>query len=250
MYFNDVHIIYYVVIAIIGAIVGKITNWANYRLPDKQKVLSLDFFRKQKKYKENYLVILANIILYVLILHKFGIQSTLTANLELIKYLILTPMLLSVFVIDSKLQIIPNRLTLTIFETGLIIAFLYGLSNIAITINMLFGMLAGGGIFLIIALISKLIFGKEGVGLGDVKLMAGLGLYFGLTNIAIISVISFLMAAVVSIILLIVKIKKPNENISFGPFIVIASVISILVPFNTILSILVKICTLGLYKNK
>lgn len=249
MYFNDVHIIYYVVIAIIGAIIGKLTNWANYRLPEKQKVLSLDFFRKQKQYKENYLVILLNIILYVLILNKFGIQTTLTANLELIKYLILTPMLLSVFVIDYKLQIIPNRLTLTIFETGLIIAFLYGISNIGITINMLFGMLAGGAIFLGIALISKLILGKDGLGLGDVKLMAGLGLFFGLTNIAIISVISFLMAAVVSIILLIIKIKKPNESISFGPFIVIASVISILVPFNTILSILVKICTLGLYKN-
>ena len=129
MYFNDVHIIYYVAIAILGAITGKLTNWANYRLPEQKKVLSLDFFRKQKQYKENYLVILANVILYVIMLYKFGIQSTFTANLELIKYLILTPMLLSVFAIDYKLQIIPNRLTLTIFETGLIIAFLYGLSN-------------------------------------------------------------------------------------------------------------------------
>lgn len=250
MYFNDVHIIYYVVIAILGAIIGKIINWANYRLPQKQKVLSTDFFRKQKQYNENYILILINAVLYVSILHKYGIQATLTANLELVKYLILTPMLLSVFVIDYKHQIIPNRLTLTIFETGLLIAFLYGLSNMAITINMLLGMLAGAVIFLIIFLISKLIFGKDGIGLGDVKLMAGLGLFFGITNIVIISVISFFIAAIVSIILLIIKIKKPNENISFGPFIVIASVISILVPFNTILNILAKVCTLGLYKTK
>lgn len=250
MYFNDVHIIYYVAIAILGAITGKLTNWANYRLPEQKKVLSLDFFRKQKQYKENYLVILANVILYVIMLYKFGIQSTFTANLELIKYLILTPMLLSVFAIDYKLQIIPNRLTLTIFETGLIIAFLYGLSNTAITINMLLGMLAGGGIFLLITLLSKLILGKYSVGLGDVKLMGGLGLFFGLTNIVVISLISFLMAAIISIILLITKTKKANENISFGPFIVIASVISILVPLNTILSILVKICTLGIMQNK
>lgn len=250
MYFNDVHIIYYVVITIIGAIVGKLINWANYRLPQKQKVISVDYFRKQKQYKENYLVILSNIILYILILYKFGIQETLTLNLELIKYLILTPMLLSVFVIDYKTQTIPNRLTLTIFEIGLIIAFLYGLSNIGITINMLLGMLAGGTIFLIISMISKFIFGKEGLGLGDVKLIIGLGLFFGLSNIAIISVISFLMVAIVTIILLIIKSKKTNESISFGPFIVIASVISILVPFNTILNILVKICTLGLYNNK
>lgn len=249
MYFNDVHIIYYVAIVILGAIIGKLINWANYRLPEEKKVLSLDFFKKQKQYKENYLVILANIILYILILNKFGIQSTIAANLELIKYLSLTPMLLSVFVIDFKLQIIPNRLNLTIFEIGLIIAFLSGWSNKAITINMLLGMLVGGGIFLLITLISKLILGKDSVGLGDVKLMGALGLFFGLTNIVIISIISFIMAAIFSIILLITKRKKSNEHISFGPFIVIASVISILVPVATILNILVKICTLGLYKK-
>ena len=250
MYFNDVHIIYYIAIAILGAITGKLTNWANYRLPELKKVISLDFFRKQKQYRENYLVKLTNIILYILILHKFGIQNTITANLEIIKYLILTPMLLSVFVIDYKLQIIPNRLSLTIFETGLIIAFLYGVSNTAITINMLLGMIAGIGIFILITLLSKLIFGKDSVGLGDVKLMGGLGLYFGLTNIVVISLISFFIAAIISIILLITKTKKANQAMSFGPFIVIASIISILVPINTILSILVKICTLGLYKTK
>lgn len=249
MYFNDVHIIYYVAIAILGALAGKLVNWASYRLADLKKVLSLDFFRKQKQYKENYLVILSNIILYILILYKFGIQTTFIANLELIKYLILVPMLLSVFVIDCKLPIIPNRLTLTIFETGLIISFLYGFSNSAITINMLLGMLAGGGIFLLIALISKLILGKEGVGLGDVKLIGALGLFFGLTNIVVISLISFLMAAILSIVLIIARIKKTDEYISFGPFIVIASLISFLVPLNIILNILVKICTLGLYKK-
>ncbi len=250
MYFNDVHIIYYVALAIFGAITGKIVNWANYRLPEKQKVISLDFFRKQKQYKENCFVILSNIILYVTILNKFGIQATFAANLELIKYLILTPMLLSVFIIDYKMQIIPNRLTLSIFETGLIIAFLHGLSNTAITINMLLGMIVGSGIFILITLLSRLILGKDSVGLGDIKLMGGLGLFFGLTNIVVISIISFLLAAIISIILIITKNKKGNENMCFGPFIVIASVITILVPLNTILSILVKICTLGLYKEK
>lgn len=250
MYFNDVHIIYYVVIAILGAITGKIVNWANYRLPENKKVISTEFFRKQKQYKDNYVVILANIILYVVILNKFGIQTTFAANLELIKYLILTPMLLSVFVIDYKLKIIPNRLSLSIFETGLIIAFLHGLSNTAITINMLLGMLAGVGIFLLITLLSKLILGKDSIGLGDVKLMGGLGLFFGLTNIVVISIISFILAALISIILLIVKTKKVNDNMSFGPFIVIASLITILVPLSVIISILIKICTLGLYKVK
>ncbi len=270
MYYNDVHIIYYVVIIILGAIIGKFANWAIYRLSEKKNILSLHFFKAQKQYKENYLVILSNIILYILILYKFGIQTTpitnlftentflansfiiniFIANLELIKYLILVPMLLIAFVIDYKLQIIPNRLTLTIFETGLIISFIYGLSNVAITINMLLGMVAGSTIFLLIILLSKLIFGKDSIGLGDVKLIGGLGLFFGLTNIVLICLMSFFLAAIISIILLITKRKKANENISFGPMIVIASIISILVPLNIILNILLKICTLGLYKNK
>ena len=250
MYFNDVHIIYYIAIAILGAITGKLTNWANYRLPELKKVISLDFFRKQKQYRENYLVILTNIILYILILHKFGIQNTITANLEIIKYLILTPMLLSVFVIDYKLQIIPNRLTLTIFRRRLIIGVLYLVSNTGVTINILLGMIRGIGIFILITLLSKLIFGKDSVGLGDVKLMGGLGLYFGLTNIVVISLISFFIAAIISIILLVTKTKTPNQAMSFVPLIVIARIISNLVPINTILSILVKICTLGLYKTK
>ena len=69
-------------------------------------------------------------ILYCVILYRYGVQKTLIENLNLIKYLILTPMLLSAFVIDYRQQIIPNRLNLTMFEIGLIIAFLYGMSNV------------------------------------------------------------------------------------------------------------------------
>lgn len=249
MYINDVHIIYYVAIILLGLIVGKIVNWANYRLPEYKKVISTDFFREQKKYKTNYFVIAATVLLYVLVLHQFGIQNTFIANLELIKYLILIPMLISAFAIDYKLLIIPNRLNLVMFEIGLLIAFAYGWSNIAITIDMLLGMLAGGGIFLLITLIGGAIYGKEAMGLGDVKLMGALGLYFGLTNIVIISLLSFLIGAILSVFLLVTKIKKSDEYIPFGPFIVIASIISILVPSSTILNILMTIFTLGLYKK-
>lgn len=249
MYFNDVHIIYYIVIAILGAITGKIADWANYRLPDYKKVLSLEIFKEQKKYKTNYLIILATIVLYIAVLYRFGIQSGFIANLELIKYLILIPMLLAAFAIDYRLQIIPNRLNLTMFEIGLLIAFIYGWSNIAITINMLLGMLAGGGIFLLITLIGGAIYGKEAMGLGDVKLMGALGLFFGLSNIVIISLVSFLVGAILSVFLLVTKIKKSDEYIPFGPFIVIATFVSILVPYNVILNVLMEIFSLGLYPN-
>ncbi len=142
MYFNDVNIIYYIILAIIGLFVGELVNWANKRLPEEKKVISLDIFREYKKnFSPNYLLMIITAILYIAILYKFGIKSTFIENLNLIKYLILTPMLISVVVIDFKYQIIPNRLNLSMFESGLIFVFLYGMSNVAISINMIIGML-------------------------------------------------------------------------------------------------------------
>lgn len=122
------------------------------------------------------------------------------------------------------------------------------MSDVAITLNMLLGMIAGAGIFLTITLVGGLFYGKEAMGFGDVKLMGALGLYFGLSHIVIITLVSFLIGAVLSIVLLATKIKKTDEYIPFGPFIVIATFISMYVPFETIKLILMKIFTLGMYK--
>ena len=250
MYINDVHILYYVVVAIFGLFVGEFVSWANKRLPEYKKVFTKEFFTEMKlNFKPNYILMLVTSAIYVTLLYRFGLKETLIANLDLIKFMVLTPMLLSVFVIDYKLQIIPNRLNLTIFEIGMVFAFLYGLSDVAITINMLLGMLAGGGIFLLITVIGGIFYGKEAMGFGDVKLMGALGLFFGLSNIVVITLVSFLIGAILSIVLLITKIKKSDEYIPFGPFIVIATFISMYVPFEQIKMILMQIFTLGMYKG-
>lgn len=251
MYINDVHIAYYFVAALVGLFVGELVNWANKRLPEYKKFLSREFFTEHRiEFKPNYILMLLTAAIYVTLIYVYGIKETLIANLDLIKYLILTPMLLSVFVIDYKQQIIPNRLNLTIFEVGIVFAFLYGLSDVAITINMLLGMLAGGGIFLLITLVGGLFYGKEAMGFGDVKLMGALGLFFGLSNIIVITLMSFLIGAVLSIILLVSKIKKSSEYIPFGPFIVIGTFISMYIPFEQIKNVLLQIFTLGMYNLK
>ena len=251
MYFNDVNIGYYIIIAILGIFVGELVNWMNKRLPEEKSLFSKGGIKQYfKEFNPNYFLIILTPVIYVAILYKFGIQKTFIENLDLIKYLILTPMLLSVFVIDYKLQIIPNRLNLTIFEIGLIFTFIYGLSNVAISINMLLGMLAGGGIFLAITLIGGLIYGKEAMGLGDVKLMGALGLYFGLTNIIIITLISFLVGAILSVILLATKVRKMDQYMAFGPFIILATFVVIFVPYQAIITVLLNIFTLGLYSKK
>ena len=103
------------------------------------------------------MVIIADII-YSLLYFK-GI------TIDTLKFMLLIPMLLSAFIIDLKLQIIPNRLTLTIFETGLVFTFIETLVapnfGISIFVDSILGMLVGGGIFLLITLIGGAIAGKE-----------------------------------------------------------------------------------------
>ena len=94
----------------------------------------------------------------------------------------------------------------------------------------LLGMITGAGVFLLIALFALIVYRREGMGLGDVKLMGMLGLFFGFTNIIQIFILSFFVAAVISIILLATKIKKTTDYIAFGPFIVIATVVTMIIP--------------------
>jgi leader peptidase (prepilin peptidase)/N-methyltransferase len=108
-------------------------------------------------------------------------------------------------------------------------------------------MLTGGGIFLLITLIGRAIAGKEAMGLGDVKLMGALGLYFGVFKISLISVLAFLIGAIISIIILITKKNRKDGYIPFGPFIVLASTTAIFVPTNIMFFVLMKIFTLGLF---
>lgn len=246
MYINNVHILLYVVIGVLGVFAGFFSGWCNTRLPEHKKVFSKEIFLEYKtKLKPNYILMAINAVLYVLLLYRFGIHTDWILNLPLISYLILVPMLLSVFCIDYKLTIIPNRLNLTLFEIGLIFTFIYGLMNFNIAKDAIFGMLAGGGIFLAISLIGRLIAGKEAMGFGDVKLMGALGLFFGLNNIIIITVLSFLIGAIISIGVMIAK-RSTNQYIPFGPFIVIGAFITMLVPGQILINVLIKIFTLGM----
>lgn len=246
MYINDLHILVYVVTGIIGLFVGQFIDWCNLRLPEYKKVLSKDFFKEYlKNCKPKYLLMIIVIIAYIALVYFKGI------TIDTIKFMLLIPMLIIAFMIDLKLQIIPNRLTLTIFEVGLVFTFLETLINpnfgINVFTNNMLGMLVGGGIFLLITLIGGAIAGKEAMGFGDVKLMGALGLFFGWLNMILISVMAFLFAAVVSIGILIARRKKFSEYIPFGPFIVVASIIPIYISTPSLLFMLLKIFSLGTY---
>lgn len=242
VYINDVHILFYVLFAFIGGFIGQVIDYLNIVFLNERKVISKESFKKYKEtFKVNYKLIVVNSCLYVALLYKFGM------NLDFLRFAILTPMLISAFIVDYKIQIIPNRLNFTMFEVGIIFAFIFGIQNLNLAKDMFLGMITGGGIFLLITLIGGLIAGKEAMGLGDIKLMGALGLFFGWYKILIISVLAFLIGAIISIIVLIVRKNREDGYIPFGPFIVVATFITIFVPTNLLFISLMKVFSLGLF---
>lgn len=86
------------------------------------------------------------------------------------------------------------------------------------------------------------------MGLGDVKLMGAMGLIVGFVPIIIISLLSFFVGGFMIAFLLITKKKTLQDYIPFGPSIVIASYITMLVPISIIIGTFFWIVTFGKYK--
>ena len=147
------------------------------------------------------------------------------------------------FCIDFRYQLIPDEVSILIAICGIVNIFF----NISNWWNYLLGAVIGGAIFYSLNLIALIILKKEGMGLGDVKLMAALGLLFGIKNILVITLVSFMIGAVIGIIVMIVKRKEKEEYIAFGPFIVIATVILMFTGPDIIIEIFISFCSyLGL----
>lgn len=76
--------------------------------------------------------------------------------------------------------------------------------------------------------------------------MGALGLYFGYSSIAEISLLAFFIATIISILILIVRlkiIKSNDEYIPFGPFLVLAAFCMMFIPANTVFIIFINFCS-------
>lgn len=89
--------------------------------------------------------------------------------------------------------------------------------------DMLIGALLGGGAFLLIAVVSR-----GGMGGGDIKFAAALGLWLGGRFTLLAVFLSFLFGGLAGILLLLLKRKGRRDMIPFGPFIALGAVVTIL----------------------
>ena len=134
-------------------------------------------------------------------------------------YAFLASILIAIAFIDYDHQIIPDVLVVLGFLGGFILMICRQPVDFK---DILFGFLLGGGLFLLIAVVSS-----GGMGGGDIKLMAMLGIWFGVKGILLIIFLSFVIGAVYSVPLLVSKKYNRKQVIPFGPFIVIATFLTV-----------------------
>ena len=211
MYFNDIHIAIYLAIGFLGCLMGLTIGNLNERFANHKEIFSKQAWKEIKiNFQPHYMLMTITAIIYISVIYIVGIDmQSWYANIDLITYILLIPMLISAYMIDMKHEIIPNRLVINILELGLISTFANGIFNpngTSIAFDRITGMFVGSGIFLIITLIGGAIAGKEAMGMGDVKFMGVLGLIFGIKSIIIISVMSFFIGAIISILVLLFRV--------------------------------------------
>lgn len=153
-----------------------------------------------------------NGLIYLILYLRFGL------TILFFKYAILASLLIVISFIDYKYKIIPDRLNLFCLCVGILFILLYG--NKWLMLNSAIGLFTGGGLFLIIAVVTK-----GAMGGGDIKLMGALGLCLGWQYILLTSLLSFIIGAIISLLLLALKIKSRKDYIPFGPFISIAAIV-------------------------
>ena len=146
-------------------------------------------------------------------------------SIQTLIYIILASSLIIISFIDLNEQIVPDVISLPGIVLGFIISFFVSYISF---VNSALGILAGGGIILIIGLAGSVIFKKEAMGGGDVKLAAMIGAFLGWRYIIISLFLGFFLGAIVGIILILSKIKSREDVVPFGPFIVLGSLITLL----------------------
>ncbi len=245
----------FIFVLVLGALWGSFANVCIYRLPlekgvvsgrsfcpnckklitwkDNIPIISFLFLKGKcrycnKKISSQYVLVETISILFFLIIYFFyGISIT---TLLLI---ILSLSFLIIFFIDFKHYIIPNVLTFSMMFLGFIKSFIPNLNPIFPNyINSLIGGIFGYGIIWSIIFFYKQVRKKEGMGLGDAKLLSAIGFWFGWFSIPFVIFLSSLIALLSVAPSLINKSKKFSSQIPFGPYIILGTLIYLIFESN------------------
>jgi leader peptidase (prepilin peptidase)/N-methyltransferase len=230
---------------IFGAIIGSFLNVCIYRLPRKESIITpgshcLNCNSKIKWYDN--IPILSYIILkgkcrnckakislryplveiltslsFMFLVYRYGITLT---TIDIILFITL---LIVITFIDFAHQIILDKVILF----GMLLGFILGILNNQNIISMLLGSILGGTILYVIAIFGNLLFKKESMGGGDIKFSAMLGIFLGWKLMLLTIFLGFIFASIIGIVFIYLSKAKMDNKIPFGPFLSLASVVSL-----------------------
>jgi len=140
------------------------------------------------------------------------------------KYLFLlffTGALVAIAFIDLEHKIIPDAISLPGLLVGLAFSFFpsAGISPV----DALIGAVGGGGFLFLVGVVFEKLTGREGMGGGDVKLLAMIGAWMGWKALPFIVLLSSLTGAVIGVISLLMAKQDIKSRIPFGPFLALGA---------------------------
>ena len=168
-----------------------------------------------------FLVELIAAISFLLVYFLYGI------SVKSLLLIILSIFFIIIFFIDLKHFIIPNELTFPLMVIGFLKSFDPNLDQTIFPnyINSILGGFIGYFLIWLVIFVYEKIRKKEGMGLGDAKLMAAIGFWFGWVSIPFTIFISSFVALIFVIPSLLNKTRKVSSQIPFGPYIIIGCII-------------------------
>ena len=237
-----------IVFLLLSLILGTITTTFVSLAEDKKgkdfNIKEYIYYFKDFRLDLKYVIIF--FILYLLVVK--------TANI--VNVVIYSPVLLSLmlgFILDIKFMIIPDTSSVLMLFSG-IVNLVINFSKEALLSSFL-GLIVGFLLLFIPDYIFRMIVKKDGFGMGDMKLLASIGIFMGLKSVLIIFVISIVLSSICGVATIIYKKinenkdKKNKENIKdmyipFGPYIIVSTLIVLIIPaiiFTSITNYLVRI---------
>lgn len=137
-------------------------------------------------------------------------------------YFIFCAALLVIIFIDIHHQIIPDVISLP----GILLGFLFSLVSDTVTWqNSLIGILAGGGVLYAVAFLYALIRKIDGMGGGDIKLLAMIGAWLGWQSLPFIILASSATGSIAGLIAMRSQKMGGQTRIPFGPFLSLAALV-------------------------
>jgi leader peptidase (prepilin peptidase)/N-methyltransferase len=171
------------------------------------------------------LVELANALFYLAIFLETGLTAGFVAVAAIVS------MTIVLIFIDLEIQILPDAIDLPGIAIGLVIgathlgALYPDLTLSSTLLESVAGAAAGGGILLAIALLYKLLRKVEGMGLGDVKMMAMIGAVMGWEAILPILLVASIVGAITGIALATRSEHGMQLALPFGVFLGLAALV-------------------------